>query len=114
VSDPVHGRAGGNGVPAKAKPEEVEKTVSRQQSQAAVQYPTDYTFKIMGLADADFQDHALGLVAQVVALGEPPRVSSRSVGKYVSISVSVLLQAEAERRAVYQLLWEDKRVVYYL
>ena len=37
-----------------------------------------------------------------------------SGGKYHSVSVVVRLESEAQRRAVYQALWEDGRVVYYL
>jgi putative lipoic acid-binding regulatory protein len=81
-----------------------------------LEYPLRYTFKIMGLAADDFPDHAGRLVAAVI--GDAP-VLSRSVrpsagGKYQSVSVVVRLDTEAQRRAVYQALWQDDRVVYYL
>jgi hypothetical protein len=82
----------------------------------ALDYPLDYTFKIMGLAADDFAEHARRLVARVV--GEAPaervRVRASAGGKYHSVSVAVRLESEQERRAVYQLLFEDERVVYYL
>jgi putative lipoic acid-binding regulatory protein len=82
----------------------------------ALDYPLDYTFKIMGLAADDFAEHARRLVARVV--GEAPaervRVRASAGGKYHSVSVAVRLESEQERRAVYQLLFEDERVIYYL
>jgi putative lipoic acid-binding regulatory protein len=81
-----------------------------------VEYPLDYTFKIMGLAADDFPEHARRLVAAVVGEAPPERVTVRASaqGKYHSVSVSVRLEAEAQRRAVYQALHDDPRVVYYL
>ncbi len=82
----------------------------------ALAYPLEYTFKIMGLAAEDFADHARRLVALVVgdALRERVVVRASSGGKYHSVSVVATLRSEEQRRAVYQVLWEDERVVYYL
>ncbi len=79
-------------------------------------YPLDYTFKVMGLATDDFAEHARRLVAGVVGETSPERVSVRASaqGKYHSVSVGVRLASEAQRRAVYQALHDDARVVYYL
>jgi putative lipoic acid-binding regulatory protein len=79
-------------------------------------YPQEYTFKIIGLSADDFAEHARLLVAAVV--GEAPlgRVSVRASagGKYHSVSVTATLVSEDQRRAVYQALWDDERIVYYL
>ena len=82
----------------------------------ALEYPLDYTFKIMGLAADDFAEHARRLVARVVgqAPAERVRVRTSAGGKYHSVSVAVRLESEAQRRAVYQLLFDDERVVFYL
>jgi putative lipoic acid-binding regulatory protein len=82
----------------------------------ALDYPLDYTFKIMGRAADDFAEYARRLVARVVGDAPPERVRVRmsSGGKYHSVSVEVRLESELQRRAVYQVLWEDDRVVYYL
>ncbi len=79
-------------------------------------YPLDYTFKVMGLAADDFPEHARRLVARVVGSAPPERVTVRpsAAGKYQSVSVVVRLVSEAQRRAVYEALWADERVVYYL
>ncbi len=81
-----------------------------------LEYPLDYAFKIMGLAADDFAEHARRLVAAVVGEAPPERVTVRASaqGKYHSVSVAVRLASEAQRRAVYQALHEDARVVYYL
>ena len=82
----------------------------------ALDYPLDYTFKVMGLAGDDFAEHARRLVARVV--GEAPAaqvtVRASSGGKYHSASVRVRLESEDQRRAVYEALHGDARVVYYL
>ncbi len=81
-----------------------------------IQYPVDYTFKVIGLAADDFADHACKLVSRVVAGVDAERVTIRASakGKYHSVSVRAWLVSEEQRRAVYQALWEDPRVVYYL
>ena len=79
-------------------------------------YPLDYTFKVMGHAADDFPEHARRLVQG--ALGGAPvqglTVRASSQGKYQSVSVAVRLESEAQRRAVYEALSADARVVYYL
>ena len=80
-----------------------------------LEYPLRYTFKIMGLAADDFAEHARRLVAGVLGAPVAELTTRRSSGgKYHSVSVVVRLESEAQRRAVYQALWEDGRVVYYL
>jgi len=81
-----------------------------------LEYPLDYTFKVMGLAADDFPEHARRLVAAIVGEAPPERVTVRASaqGKYHSVSVGVTLGSEAQRRAVYQALHDDARVVYYL
>ena len=79
-------------------------------------YPLDYTFKIMGLAADDFPEHARRLVAAVVGEAPAERVTVRASaqGKYHSVSVVVTLVSEEQRRGVYEALHADARVVYYL
>ena len=81
-----------------------------------LEYPLRYTFKIMGHAAEDFAEHARRLVAGVI--GDAPVLSQSTRpsagGKYLSVSVVARLESEVQRRGVYQALWEDDRVVYYL
>jgi putative lipoic acid-binding regulatory protein len=79
-------------------------------------YPLEYQFKIMGLAGDDFAEHARRLVERVGVAAPAERVTIRTSaqGKYHSVSVVAHLESEEQRRAVYQALYDDERVVYYL
>jgi uncharacterized protein len=94
----------------------MKKTPPPSESLVELEYPLDYTFKIVGLAGDDFPEHARKLVA--VHVGEAPadgvRTRASAGGKYHSVSVAVLLVSEEQRRAVYQALYEDERVLFYL
>jgi putative lipoic acid-binding regulatory protein len=81
-----------------------------------IDYPLDYTFKIMGLAGDDFAEHARRLVERVVGAAPAEQVVVRASagGKYHSVSVTAWLESEEQRRAVYLALHADVRVVYYL
>ena len=81
-----------------------------------LEYPLDYGFTIIGFASDDFPEHARRLVARHVAdvPAECVRVRSSSGGKYHSVTVSVVLESEEQRRAVYRALQADERVVYVL
>ncbi len=89
---------------------------TRAPAPVRLEYPLDYTFKVMGLAADDFAEHARQLVARVVGEIAAERVTVRASaqGKYQSVSVIARLESEAQRRAVYEALWADPRVVYYL
>ncbi len=87
-----------------------------QTSTVQLEYPLDYAFKIMGLAGDDFAEHARKLVERVVGAAPADQVVIRASahGKYHSVTVTTRLESEDQRRAVYQALWDDERVVYYL
>jgi uncharacterized protein len=81
----------------------------------ALEYPLDYTFKIMGLAAADFEAHARALVERTLGLeAMEVRLRASAGGKYHSVSVVVRLETPAQRLAVYVALRADARVVYCL
>lgn len=82
-----------------------------------IEYPTDYTFKVMGVQEHGFKEYVrllfkrlLGTEVSPDSISEQP--SSR--GKYVSVSVSVYLLSEEQRKHVYMHLHKEKRIVYYL
>jgi uncharacterized protein len=79
-------------------------------------YPTEYPVKVFGLAAPDFADHAVALVeratgAEAIA---PPSVRESNGGKYLSVTVVVVLTSEAQRLALYDALRADARVVHAL
>lgn len=79
-------------------------------------YPLEYAFKIMGLAGDDFAEHARRIVERIVGAAPADGVVVRASaqGKYHSVTVKTRLTSEDQRRAVYQALHDDERVVYYL
>ena len=87
-----------------------------QPAHPTLDYPLRYSFKIMGLAADDFAEHARRLVARVVGDAPAEDVTTRqsAQGKYHSVTVVVRLVSEDQRRAVYQALYDDARVIYYL
>ena len=81
-----------------------------------LEYPLDYPFKVIGLASDDFPAHVRALVQGAVsgsAIGEP-ELRPSSGGKYLSVTLTVRLASEDQRRAVYLALSLDPRVVQYL
>lgn len=80
------------------------------------QYPVAYPVKVIGLASADFQDHAGRLVEGVAgsAATEPVTARASGGGKYLSVTVVVTLTSEAQRLALYAALRADPRVVHAL
>jgi len=87
----------------------------KQPALPELEYPLDYTFKVMGLAADDFEAHARSLVERVLgAAALEVRARTSAGGKYHSISVVARLEGEEQRKAVYVALKADARVVYYL
>jgi putative lipoic acid-binding regulatory protein len=80
------------------------------------EYPQRYPFKVIGPAAGDFAAHAQALVERAAgaAAVEPPSVRASGGGRYLSITVVVVLDSEPQRLAVYQALRADARVVYAL
>lgn len=91
------------------KPEEEKKPL--------IEYPSIYTFKVMGVKSDDFVEHVRALFKRMMGTEISPdsiHEQPSSKGKYVSLSVSVNLLSEEHRRSIYDQLHQDKRVVYYL
>jgi putative lipoic acid-binding regulatory protein len=81
-----------------------------------IEYPTDYPLKVIGLSADDLVAHVRGLIAAAGLRVGDEEVTTRASGggKYLSVSLSVRLDSEAERHAVYAALKADPRVIYYL
>lgn len=82
-----------------------------------IEYPTVYAFKVMGKREHAFGEYVRllfqRLVGREISLDSiSEQVSSH--GKYVSLTVSVYLLSEDQRRAIYEQLHKEKRVLYYL
>jgi hypothetical protein len=82
-----------------------------------VEYPSVYTFKVMGKQEHGFVDYVRELFGRLMGQGLPQDAvheQPSSKGRYVSVSVSVFLQSEEHRRSIYAELHRDERVIYYL
>ncbi|QDE68271.1 MULTISPECIES: YbeD family protein [Myxococcus] len=82
-----------------------------------IEFPSVYTFKVMGAQGAGFVDHVRELFKRLLGTELSPdsiHEQPSSKGKYVSLSVSVYLLSEEQRRAIYDGLHKDERVIYYL
>jgi putative lipoic acid-binding regulatory protein len=82
-----------------------------------ITYPAVYTFKVMGRQEHGFAEYVRQLFKRLMGQEISPdsvREQPSSRGKYVSVSVSVLLLSEEQRRAVYLQLHKERRVLYYL
>ncbi|WP_257460891.1 HP0495 family protein [Archangium lipolyticum] len=88
-----------------------------QENKPLIDYPTVYTFKVMGRQAPDFADYVRGLFRALMGTEISPdsiREQPSSKGTYVSLSVSVYLLSEEHRRSIYARLRQEQRVVYYL
>jgi uncharacterized protein len=82
-----------------------------------IDYPTVYAFKVMGKQEHGFREYVRQLFRRLMgteisndSLSEQP--SSR--GKYLSVTVSVYLLSEEQRRTIYAQLHRERRILYYL
>jgi putative lipoic acid-binding regulatory protein len=91
--------------------------IKQAENKPLIEYPTVYTFKVMGKQEHGFREYvrqlfkrALGIEVSQDSISEQPS----SMGKYLSVSVSVYLLSEDQRRAIYSQLYKERRVLYYL
>ncbi len=88
-----------------------------EQKKPVIEYPTVYTFKVMGVQDEGFVEYVRTLFKRLMGSEISPdsiREQPSSKGKYVSVSVTVYLLSEEHRRSIYAQLHQEKRVIYYL
>ena len=91
--------------------------LEKQPDKPLIDYPTVYPFKVMGKFEHGFREyvrHLIGrLMGQEISLDSMSEQPS-SGNKYLSVTVSVYLQSEDQRRRIYEALHKDRRVLYYL
>lgn len=86
-------------------------------SKPLIEYPSVYTFKVMGAQEHGFSEHVRLLFGRCMGSEVSPdsiSVQPSSKGKYISVNVTVYLLSEEHRRSIYAELHRDKRVIYYL
>lgn len=87
-------------------------------SHPLIDYPTDYTFKVVGRRVDGFPDYVRRLVSRalgrILHADRIRKVRSSGQGNYQSVTLDVVLAGESERRAVYHALWDCEQVLFYL
>lgn len=82
-----------------------------------IEYPTVYTFKVMGKQEPGFHDYVRELFRKLIGTEISPDSISElpsKKGTYLSLSVSVYLLSEEQRRTIYEQLHREERIIYYL
>lgn len=88
-----------------------------EEKKQLIEYPTVYAFKVMGKQEHGFREHVRQLFRRHMGTEiSPDSISEQpsSKGTYISLTVSVYLLSEEQRRGIYEVLHKDRRVVYYL
>ena len=89
----------------------------RREDKPLIDYPTVYAFKVMGKQEHGFGAYVRALFRRLMGGEVPPDSISEqpsSQGRYLSVTVSVVLLSEEHRRTVYAQLHKEKRIIYYL
>ena len=87
------------------------------EQRALIEYPTTYTFKVMGKQEHGFREYVRSLFHRIMGQEFSPDSMSEQPSrgeKYLSVSVTVVLLSEEQRRHVYTELHKEKRILYYL
>ena len=88
-----------------------------QEQKPLIEYPTTYTFKVMGKQEHGFREYVRALFHRIMGQEVSPDSMSEQPSrgeKYLSVSVTVVLLSEEQRRHVYTELHKEKRILYYL
>ena len=82
-----------------------------------IEYPTIYAFKVMGKQEHGFKEYVRQLFKRLLGSEVSPDSISEQPsrqGRYVSVTVSVYLLSEEQRKTIYLSLSKERRVLYYL
>ncbi len=81
--------------------------------ESAIQFPCDFPIKAMGLASYDLEIIVFDIVSQHAPDTSKDAVKTResSNGKYISITVTVNAQSQAQLDAIYQALTDHEHVM---
>jgi putative lipoic acid-binding regulatory protein len=82
-----------------------------------ISYPTDYAFKVIGKQEHGFREYIRLLFKRLMGTDVSPdsiaELPSRQ-GRYISLTVTVVLLSEEQRQTIYGQLFKEKRILYYL
>lgn len=82
-----------------------------------ITYPTDYAFKVIGKQEHGFKEFIRLLFGRLMGHEVSPDSIAESPsrqGKYLALTVTVVLLSEEQRQTIYGQLFKEKRILYYL
>lgn len=84
-----------------------------EDGRSAIEFPCDFPIKVMGHAADDFDSLVVGIVLKHVASLREGAVQSRASkrGRYVSVTVTVQAESQAQLDALYRELSGHARVL---
>lgn len=94
--------------------------MSDEPKKPLVEYPTVYAFKVMGVRSGDFHGYVRALFTRLWGAPVEDHHVVENVskgGNYVSLTVSLRLETETQRLAIYEGIHAEKlakRLVFYL
>lgn len=86
--------------------------LSEQNSFTEMEYPLQFTYKVMGDDTEDFRDSVLAVFAMKEVLSVAERKSKS--GKYVSLSVTVDIENHGELKTYYEMISQIEGLKYHL
>jgi putative lipoic acid-binding regulatory protein len=82
-----------------------------------IEYPIVYAFKVMGKLEHGFEEYIRQKFSRLMGSEVSKDAIAENVSKqghYISLTVSVYLLSEEQRKTIYEDIHADKRIVYYL
>ncbi|HKY70212.1 MAG TPA: DUF493 domain-containing protein [Gammaproteobacteria bacterium] len=94
----------------------VKKNSLNKENKTLLNFPCEFIFKIVGLAQSDFEGTAVSIMRKHF-----PKMSEAAVqhklsreGKYLSLSIRVIASSQAELDAAYQELSQNESIIFVL
>jgi uncharacterized protein len=87
--------------------------MSNSNENSALTFPCDFSIKVMGKADLEFQAAALAIIRKhAPTLGEAAVDTRYSKGnKYISLTVTIRATSQEQLDSIYRELHEHERVI---
>ncbi|MDX1705071.1 DUF493 family protein YbeD [Pseudidiomarina sp.] len=79
-----------------------------------VEFPTDFTFKVMGVASPELPDSVVAVAQQHAPGDYAPTVKPSSKGNYHSVSIRIRVESQQHIETLYRALSDIEDVRYVL
>ena len=84
-----------------------------EQKESLLTFPCDFTIKVFGLANTDFEAAALTIVRQHVPTFSDTMIVSRPSenGKYLALSITIHAESKAQIDNIYQSFTDSPHII---